>query len=121
MFGLLVAGEGFYSDVAWHIALGRDNPPFTAPHTSIVLGLGLNSGPPSRDLLRNEQPVPLASASGTPRPMVDGPTCTLGVAAVTGFPLDELWHREYGIDVTMRSPTHMMMILGAAFSGWRRG
>ena len=24
LFGLLVAGEGFYSDVAWHVALGRD-------------------------------------------------------------------------------------------------
>ena len=41
LFGLLVAGEGFYSDVAWHVALGRDEGLFTAPHTSIVLGLGL--------------------------------------------------------------------------------
>src|SRR5688500_15617095 len=41
VFGLLVAGEGFYSDVWWHIALGRDKALFTAPHTSIVVGLGL--------------------------------------------------------------------------------
>src|SRR5688500_811446 len=41
LFGLLVAGQGFYSDVAWHIALGRDDQLFTAPHTSIVLGLVL--------------------------------------------------------------------------------
>src|SRR5262245_39380086 len=29
LFGLLVAGQGFYSDVAWHIALGRDKNLFT--------------------------------------------------------------------------------------------
>jgi hypothetical protein len=34
-----------------------------------------------------------------------------------GFPLDDLWHAQYGIDVTMWSPTHMLMILGASFSG----
>src|SRR5687767_13264889 len=41
LFGLLVAGQGFYSDVAWHVALGRDEVLFTAPHTSIFLGLQL--------------------------------------------------------------------------------
>ena len=45
------------------------------------------------------------------------PLLALGGAAVTGFPLDELWHREFGVDVTMWSPTHMLMILGAAFVG----
>ena len=39
--GLLIAGEGFYSDVTWHVALGRDKSLFTAPHTSIVIGLGM--------------------------------------------------------------------------------
>ena len=39
LFGLLVAGQGFYSDVSWHIALGRDDSLFTAPHTSILVGL----------------------------------------------------------------------------------
>jgi DNA-binding NarL/FixJ family response regulator len=45
------------------------------------------------------------------------PLLALGGAAVTGFPLDELWHRAFGVDVTMWSPTHMLMILGAAFVG----
>ena len=39
LYGLLVAGQGFYSDVAWHIALGRDKSLFTAPHSGILLGL----------------------------------------------------------------------------------
>jgi hypothetical protein len=44
------------------------------------------------------------------------PLGLLGVCALGGFPLDELWHQTYGIDVTMWSPTHMLMICGAAFS-----
>src|SRR5688500_3744433 len=39
LYGLLIAGQGFYSDVAWHIALGRDDALFTSPHTSIFIGL----------------------------------------------------------------------------------
>jgi len=45
------------------------------------------------------------------------PLAVLGGSALAGFPLDELWHREYGVDVTMWSPTHMLMILGASFTG----
>ncbi|MGH9085054.1 MAG: hypothetical protein ACRDYW_06340, partial [Acidimicrobiales bacterium] len=39
LFGLLVAGQGFYTDVSWHIALGRDEELMTAPHSGILLGL----------------------------------------------------------------------------------
>src|SRR5689334_9178892 len=41
LFGLFTAGQAFYNDVAWHVALGRDKNLFTAPHTGIVIGLGL--------------------------------------------------------------------------------
>ena len=37
----------------------------------------------------------------------------LGFTALGGFPLDDLWHAHYGVDVTMWSPTHLLMILGA--------
>ena len=40
-FGLLVAGMGFYNDVAWHVGLGRDKSLFTAPHSAIIVGLFL--------------------------------------------------------------------------------
>ena len=39
LFALLLAGVGFYNDVSWHVALGRDDSLFTAPHTAILLGL----------------------------------------------------------------------------------
>ncbi len=119
LFALLVAGVGFYSDVAWHIALGRDEQLFTAPHAGILLGLlGILS----------------AAVFGTIVATLDGwdrgwrvagfrvpwsmlPLGALGIGAVSGFPMDEVWHQAFGVDVTMWSPTHMLMIMGASFTG----
>lgn len=119
LFGLLVAGQGFYSDVAWHVGLGRDKDLFTAPHTGIVIGLGLIllSGLVGI-LCASLQKVDTALSWKAVRiPWSTLPLLALGAAAVMGFPLDELWHRQYGVDVTMWSPTHMLMILGASFVG----
>ncbi len=119
LYGLLVAGAGFYSDVSWHIALGRDKELFTAPHTEIVLGLVLL-------FLAAAAGVTVASLRkvdttlrwrGLRVPWSTIPLGLLGASAVMGFPLDDFWHAQYGIDVTMWSPTHMLMILGASFSG----
>ncbi|MEY2398959.1 MAG: hypothetical protein QOJ00_2133, partial [Actinomycetota bacterium] len=119
LFAVFLAGQAFYNDVAWHVALGRDKNLFTAPHTGIVIGLGLI-------LMSGITGVLFASLQGVDTalrwkavriPWSTLPLLALGGAAVTGFPLDELWHRAFGVDVTMWSPTHMLMILGAAFVG----
>lgn len=119
LFGLLVAGQGFYSDVAWHVGLGRDEEIFTAPHVAIVVGLGFI-------LVSSAVGILFATLSradvgfkrwGLTIPWSALPLGALGLAAVSGFPLDELWHEAYGVDVTMWSPTHMLMILGASFTG----
>jgi hypothetical protein len=39
-----------------------------------------------------------------------------GLYALMGFPLDDVWHRIFGQDVTLWGPTHLMMIGGAGFS-----
>ncbi|MGH3969721.1 MAG: hypothetical protein ACRDTV_16780, partial [Mycobacterium sp.] len=39
-----------------------------------------------------------------------------GLYALIGFPLDDIWHRIFGQDVTLWGPTHLMMIGGAGFS-----
>jgi hypothetical protein len=39
-----------------------------------------------------------------------------GMYAMIGFPLDDVWHRIFGQDVTLWGPTHLMMIGGANFS-----
>lgn len=119
LFSLLLAGVGFYSDVQWHIALGRDEELFTAPHTAILLGLiGILAaavfGTIVATLDRWEGGWKVFGLT-VPWSMV--PLGALGVGAVSGFPMDEVWHAAYGVDVTMWSPTHMLMILGASFTG----
>jgi hypothetical protein len=39
-----------------------------------------------------------------------------GLIAVGGFPLDDVWHRVFGQDVTLWGPTHIQMVGGAALS-----
>jgi hypothetical protein len=122
-FALLVAGIGFYNDVAWHIYRGRDKALFTAPHTMIVVGLFLiaASGFMAVTFATLER-ADVGFRLGRIRvPWASVPLILLGVTALGGFPLDDLWHAQFGIDVTMWSPTHLLMILGAAFSpipGW---
>ncbi|HJQ42109.1 MAG TPA: hypothetical protein VJ831_03405 [Jatrophihabitantaceae bacterium] len=117
-FGLLVAGIGFYNDVAWHVGRGRDKELFTAPHTMIIVGLGfITVAAGVGILLATLQRVDTRlRVRGLRIPWSAVPLGLLGICALCGFPLDDLWHATYGIDVTMWSPTHMLMICGAAFS-----
>jgi len=41
---------------------------------------------------------------------------TCGLVALAGFPLDDIWHRLFGQDVTAWGPTHVQMIGGASLS-----
>ena len=42
--------------------------------------------------------------------------CACGAFALIGFPLDDVWHRLFGQDVTLWGPTHLMLIGGAAMT-----
>ena len=39
-----------------------------------------------------------------------------GALSLAAFPLDDVWHRIFGQDVTLWSPTHLMLITGASLS-----
>jgi hypothetical protein len=39
-----------------------------------------------------------------------------GSVAMLGFPLDDVWHRIFGQDVTLWGPTHVLMIGGASLA-----
>ena len=119
LFALLVAGVGFYSDVSWHIALGRDDELLTAPHAGILLGLlGILSAAVFGTIAATLEGWERGWRVGGLRvPWSMLPLGALGVGAVSGFPMDEVWHQAFGVDVTMWSPTHMLMIMGASFTG----
>ena len=117
-WAIIVAGLGFYWDVAWHIDLGRDNALFTPAHVLILLGLGaIGVAGLTSIVLASVERAPLAWRVGPVRiPRGAAALCALGAGATLGFPLDDLWHASYGVDVTMWGPTHLLMIGGAALS-----
>jgi len=114
---LLIASLGFYWDVAWHVDYGRDDIIFTPGHTAILVGIqGLLLAAAVTTLLATWTRADVALKGKHLRaPWAAVVLAALGVAAVTAFPLDELWHRAYGVDVTMWGPTHLGMISGASF------
>ena len=117
---LICALFGFIWDVSLHIGKGRDPGPLANPaHYFILFGLFLlfiagcmacvlpydKPGPSAVRITRSwYAPVGGILMAGC------------GLYALTGFPLDDIWHRIFGQDVTLWGPTHLMMIGGAGFS-----
>jgi hypothetical protein len=117
---LLVALLGFLWDVSIHIDEGRDEGPlaniahypilgglfgiFTAGFLACVLPLKR----PSRSAIRivGDWYAPLGGVI----------VASCGMFALIGFPLDDVWHRLFGQDVTLWGPTHLMLIGGAAMT-----
>lgn len=118
LFALLVAVLGFYWDVAWHIDFGRDKELFTPAHTMIVVGLLMIVGTAIVEVVfATIQGVDTRLRWKSVRiPYSALPLAALGFGALSGFPLDEVWHHFYGVDVTMWGPTHLIMIAGASFT-----
>lgn len=114
---LLTAVVGLFWDVAYHVDHGRDVNLLTAPHVLILLGLlGLGAAAVSSIVLATIDGRPGWRVGPLRVPYAAAPLAATSLAAVIGFPLDDLWHRTYGIDVTLWSPTHILMIGGAVLS-----
>ena len=119
---LLTADLGFMWDVSLHAGRGRDDGPLANPaHYFILVGLfflfiaGMSAivfprdgAKPSRSSVRITRTW-LAPVSGI---YLAG----CGLYALIGFPLDDVWHRLFGQDVTLWGPTHLMLIGGAGLS-----
>ena len=120
---IICALFGFIWDVSLHIGNGRDdgalaNPAhyfiliglfgiFVAGCTAMVLPVGEEAKPgPSAVRITDDWHAPVGGI------VMAG----CGLYALMGFPLDDVWHRIFGQDVTLWGPTHLMMIGGAGVS-----
>jgi hypothetical protein len=118
---LLVAVLGMYWDISLHIDNGRDAGPLANPaHYLILLGLYgvLVAGVLSMALAGTERPTKTAIhlGGGWWAPVGGLMMAACGAFALTGFPLDDMWHRLFGQDVTLWGPTHLMLIGGASLA-----
>ena len=116
LWSLLVLVIGFYWDVAWHIDFGRDTQLFTAPHAMILVGLGgLVYSASLAVLFATLDEAEVGLRVGPLRvPWSAIVLGALGAGSAAAFPLDNLWHKAYGIDVTLWSPTHLQLVAGAS-------
>src|SRR4051812_45837321 len=118
---LLVAVLGMYWDISLHIDNGRDPGPLANPaHYLILVGLYgvLVAGVMSMVMSGTERPTKTAVHLGGDwwSPVGGLMMTACGAFALSGFPLDDMWHRLFGQDVTLWGPTHLMLIGGAGMS-----
>jgi hypothetical protein len=117
---LLVALLGMYWDISLHIDAGRDAGPLANPaHYLILAGLfGVFTAGYLAICLPKERPGPAAVriAGDWYAPVGGLLIAACGAFALVGFPLDDVWHRLFGQDVTLWGPTHLMLIGGAGMT-----
>lgn len=120
MTSLVVAVFGYYWDVSWHIDRGRDPGAFANPaHWFIIVGLDGIAFAGVLALILGDDRSGRSSVRLTERWSVPVGAVLLsvcGLVALSGFPLDDIWHGLFGQDVTAWGPTHIQMIGGASLA-----
>jgi len=117
----LLAAWGVQWDIQWHVLIGRDSfwiPPHVMTYSGVALIVLASFGVLARDTLRYLAAAP----AGTQR--IFGLTGTRGFLLAAGgialtvlaAPIDDLWHRLFGIDVTLWSPPHLLGLLGVTIN-----
>ena len=117
---LLTAVFGMYWDISLHIDDGRDAGPLANPaHYFILLGLfGIFAAGFLAIVLPKERtgPTAIRITEDWYAPLGGILVMACGAFSLIGFPLDDVWHRLFGQDVTLWGPTHLMLIGGASMT-----
>lgn len=118
----LAGGWGLGWDIRWHVLIGRDSfwiPPHVLTYASVTAAALVAFGVVALETW-------LARGGRAPADTVR----VAGVVGTRGFhlvwlgmaltilaaPIDDLWHRLFGIDVTLWSPPHLLGLAGAQVS-----
>jgi hypothetical protein len=109
---------GLVWDISWHMSIGRDGL-FSPPHLAIYLGgvtAGLFSGYRVLKLTFAGTPYERAKSVhfwGFFYGSLGNLFCIWGaITMLTSAPFDDWWHNTYGLDVTILSPPHVVLLLG---------
>ncbi len=123
LWGLLAAkmlgGWGVQWDIRWHLLIGRDAfwiPPHVMTYAAVTLVAVISFGVLVAETWRSWRGERLG-----------GSLPVWGLVGTRGFhlawwgialtilaaPLDDLWHRLFGLDVTLWSPPHLLGLAGA--------
>jgi hypothetical protein len=117
---LLIAVFGMYWDISIHLDNGRDPGPLANPaHYFILVGLfGVLVCGALSIALAGRRPSEVAKELSPSWWAPLGAILILVCSAVSliAFPLDDIWHRIFGQDVTLWGPTHLLLFGGASLS-----
>ncbi len=116
----VVAAWGTQWDIQWHLLIGRDSfwiPPHVITYSGVtaiaLVSFGVLAWTTARALAgtgREPGMIRVMGLTGTPGYHL----AALGIAlTVLAAPIDDLWHRLFGLDVTLWSPPHLLGLLGA--------
>ncbi len=114
----LVGAWGIGWDVRWHLTIGRDSfwiAPHVLTYASVMAGTLIPLGVLVVETWRRR--------SGADRPedaTMVGRRGTRGlqlawwgmIISILSAPIDDLWHRLFGLDVTIWSPPHLLPFAG---------
>ena len=109
-----------YWDISIHLDQGRDEGPFAnASHYLILIGLfGITAAGLLAMALPKHKPSPSAVRlpNGWQVPLGGLLMFVCAGFALSAFPMDDVWHRIFGQDVTLWGPTHLVLFGAAALS-----
>jgi hypothetical protein len=115
----LVGGWGVGWDIRWHLVIGRDSfwiAPHVMTYASVVVACAISFGVLVVETWRSWRGGPSM-----------GTVTIAGLRGARGFhlawwgmaivilaaPIDDLWHRLFGLDVTLWSPPHLLGLAGS--------
>lgn len=106
IIGALLAVCGTYWDIRYHIDVGRDSfwiPPHLMVYSGIIIGFfgSLLALWKTRQIHK-----PFSKKLSFAILLI----VASGLLQISGAPIDDWWHRMFGLDVTVWSPPHLLLI-----------